>query len=776
MTNPAQYVVWFKDVDKHSGNLVGGKGANLGEMVANGFPVPTGFVVTAPAYFYVLDHNKLREKIHHILDKLNVNDSTALNKAAKSVRELISHAEIPDDLAEQIVSAYQKLGDRTYVAVRSSATAEDLPGASFAGQQETYLNIQGEANVVNAVRDAWASLFEARAIFYRVEKGFDHFKVGLAAPVQKMVQSDISGVMFSINPVNNDKNTIVIEAIWGLGENIVQGTVTPDHYEVDKNTWEIKRKDHVKQTIEMVRKNGLTKNYPVPASRQEKPKLSDKHIIELAKLSQKLHHHYFFPQDSEWAIEDDKIFLVQTRPITTIENIGKKTADSASIKLSEVAVKSATDKMKLLTKGDSASPGLVSGIVRFIRSPKELHRLKTGEIMVTSMTTPDFVPAMKKAAALVTDKGGQTSHAAIVSRELGLPCVVGTNNATKVLKEGRAVTVNGKTGEVFEGSLPKGVMEALDTATLASARQSSRAQGLKTATKVYVNLAEPELAEEIAKKNVDGVGLLRAEFMIAQIGVHPKKLIHDKREQVFVHKLVEGLEKFCKAFYPRPVVYRATDFKTNEYRNLLGGKDYEPHEENPMIGYRGCFRYITDERVFQLELEAIKRVRELKGYKNLWLMIPFVRTVQELEQVKHIIHKHGLQRSQSFKLWMMAEIPSNVILLDQFIDVGIDGFSIGTNDLTMLILGVDRDNEHVASEYDERNPAVLWALEQICTKAKARGVTVSVCGQAPSTYPEIAEKLVEWGATSMSVSPDVIDRTREVVYEAEKRLISKNRK
>jgi pyruvate,water dikinase len=345
-----------------------------------------------------------------------------------------------------------------------------------------------------------------------------------------------------------------------------------------------------------------------------------------------------------------------------------------------------------------------------------------------------------------------------------------------VLKEGRVVTVNGKTGEVFDGALAKGVMESLETAEKAGSAHASKLQNLKTATKVYVNLAEPELADQVALRNVDGIGLLRAEFMIAQIGVHPKKLIHDKKEQVFVHKLMEGLEKFCKAFYPRPVVYRATDFKTNEYVNLIGGKDFEPHEENPMIGYRGCFRYITDEKVFKLELEAIKRVRENLGYKNLWMMVPFVRTVDELVQVKHIINDHGLQRSPSFKLWMMAEIPSNVILLDEFIDVGIDGFSIGTNDLTMLILGTDRDNEHVASEYDERNPAVLWALEQICTKARKRGVTVSVCGQAPSTYPEIAEKLVEWGATSMSVSPDVIDRTREVVYEAEKRLVARRKK
>ena len=770
MPKTAPFVVWFKDVDKDSGSLVGGKGANLGEMVSAKFPVPDGFIVTSPAYFAMLDHNKLRDRIRAYLKGVDVSDPVALNSASKNIKKLISHAEIPDDMARQIIAAYQKLGEGAPVAVRSSATAEDLPGASFAGQQATFLNIAGDANVVNAVRDAWASLFEARAIFYRVQKGFDHFKIGLAVPVQRMVQSEVSGVMFSINPVNNDKRIIVIEAVWGLGENIVQGSVTPDHYEVDKQTWKIVHKETVPQLIEMVRKEGGTKNYPMPKSRQNKIKVNDAQILELAHLSQRLQQHYFFPQDSEWALENGKLYLVQTRPITTIETVDKNRADFGG---ADKEIKSATASMKVLTKGDPASPGLVSGIVRHILSPKEIHKLKTGEVMVTSMTTPDFVPAMKKAAALVTDKGGQTSHAAIVSRELGLACVVGTGNATKVLKEGKLVTVNGKTGEVFEGGLSARVLNSIDLAKKAgSAQQNPHAQQ-KTATKVYVNLAEPELAQDLSRRNVDGIGLLRAEFMIAQIGVHPKKLIHDKHSEVFVHKLAEGMAKFCEAFNPRPVVYRATDFKTNEYRNLVGGKDYEPQEENPMLGYRGAFRYISDEAVFRLELEAIKKVREKMGLKNLWLMIPFVRTVKEMEQVKTMVNAHGLYRGASFKLWMMVEIPSNVVLLDDFIKVGIDGISIGTNDLTMLMLGTDRDNEHVASVYDERNPAVLWALEKICTTARKHGITASVCGQAPSKYPDITEKLVEWGATSVSVSPDMIDRTREVIYQVEKKIVSK---
>lgn len=769
MAKPAPLVVWFKDVDKHSVSLVGGKGANLGEMVAAGFPVPNGFIVTSPAYFYVLEHNKLQEKIHGLLKGLNVNDPHSLEAASKSVKRLIAHAEVPEDLAQQILQAYVKLGEPT-VAVRSSATAEDLPGASFAGQQRTFLNVKGEANVIEAIREAWASLFEARAIFYRQTKGYDHFKVGLAVPVQKMVQADVSGVLFSVNPVNNDKRTVVLEAVWGLGENIVQGAVTPDHYEVDKSSMEIIRKDCVRQTIEMVRKDGVTKDFPVPESRQDRPKLTDHQILEVARLGIRLQQHYFFPQDSEWAMEAGKIFLVQTRPITTLHETSKKSVVVAE--KSEQTVQHATAHMKLLVQGDSASPGLVTGMVRHILTPKEIHKLKVGEVMVTSMTTPDFVPAMKKAAALVTDKGGQTSHAAIVSRELGLPCVVGTGDATRKLKDGQIVTVNGKTGEVFEGSLPRSVMALAAQAQLAPVAAPIVR---RTATKLYLNLAEPELAETMAKKYIDGIGLLRAEFMIAQIGVHPKKLIHDRREQVFVQKLAEGLAKFCRAFGSRPVVYRATDFKTNEYRNLLGGKEYEPQEENPMIGYRGAFRYITDSRVFELELEAIKKVRHEMGYRNLWLMIPFVRTVQEMQEVKKIINAHGLVRGISFKLWMMVEIPSNVILLDQFLDVGIDGVSVGTNDLTMLMLGTDRDNEHVAREYDEMNPAVLWALERICSVAKKRGVTVSICGQAPTSHPELLADLVRWGMTSVSVAPDVVDRSRELIYQAEHHVISRKR-
>lgn len=755
-----KFVLWFHEIDKDDVAKVGGKGANLGEMTQAGFPVPEGFVVTSSAYKHMIEVNQLEDKIKALLKGLDVENPTALNRASAAVISLIEKSPFPKDIEEQVYKAYDKLGKNPWVAVRSSATAEDLPQASFAGQQETYLNVRGDASVIVHIRKAWASLFEPRAIYYRVQQKFDHFKVALAVPVQRMVQSDVSGIMFSINPVTNDKSRIVIEAIWGLGENIVQGAVTPDHYEVDKATLKLLEHKVVKQDIEMVREGEGNTQRKVPKSRQEKRKLTDKQAEEVAKLGKKLQQHYFFPQDSEWAIENGKLYVVQTRPITTV----KATTDKNE------AVKAAAKVIsgKLILQGEPASPGVVTGIVNILKSAKEIGKIKRGDILVTDMTTPDFVPAMKKAVAIVTNKGGQTSHAAIVSRELGVPCVVGTKTATSTLKQGRVITVDGAAGKVYESNLKASSVNF----QVADKPVYTEGPILKTATKVYVNLGEPELAEEIAKRNVDGVGLLRAEFMMAGIGIHPKKLIHDKKSKVFVDALADGIGKICAAFGDRPVVYRASDFKTNEYSHLKGGEEFEPKEPNPMLGYRGAYRYIHDADVFDLELEAIKKVRNVMGHKNLNLMIPFVRNVKELQEVKKIVIASGLSRTQSFKLWMMVEIPVNVILLDQFIDVGIDGISVGTNDLTMLMLGTDRDNETVAADYDERNPAVLWALQHIIRTAHKRGITVSVCGQAPSSHPDVAEFLCKEGVTSVSVTPDVIEKTRQVIYDTEKRLVT----
>ncbi len=756
-----KYVLWFHEIDKDDVDRVGGKGANLGEMTQSGFPVPGGFVVTSSAYKHMIEVNNLEDKIKAVLKDLDVEDSSALNRASKEVQRIIEQSPFPKEIEEQVFKAYDKLGDNPWVAVRSSATAEDLPQASFAGQQETYLNVRGDASLLIHIRKAWASLFEPRAIYYRVQQKFDHFKVALAVPVQKMVQSDISGIMFTINPVTNDKSKIIVEAIWGLGEKIVQGAITPDHYEIDKATLKLVTHRVISQDIEMVRSGEGNIDREVPKSRQERRKLTDEQAEEVAKLGKKLQQHYFFPQDSEWAIENGKLYVVQTRPITTVD---ATTTKNAAVKLSKPI------SGKLILQGEPASPGVVTGIVNILKSAREIHKIKRGDILVTDMTTPDFVPAMKKAVAIVTNKGGQTSHAAIVSRELGVPCVVGTKTATTLLKQGRVITVDGAAGKVYESSLKA---SSVNFDPKPEAHFVQEGPILKTATKVYVNLGEPELAEEIAKRNVDGVGLLRAEFMMAGIGIHPKKLIHEKKSDVFVEKLAEGIAKICKAFEGRPVVYRASDFKTNEYSHLKGGEQYEPSEPNPMLGYRGAYRYIHDPDVFDLELEAIKKVRNEMGYKNLNLMIPFVRNVKELQEVKKIVVASGLSRTNTFKLWMMVEIPVNVILLDSFIDVGIDGISVGTNDLTMLMLGTDRDNETVASDYDERNPAVLWALEHIIKTAHNRGITVSVCGQAPSSHPDVAEFLCKHGVTSVSVTPDVIEKTRQVFYDTEKKLVHK---
>lgn len=757
-----KYVLWFHEIDKDDVDKVGGKGANLGEMTKAGFPVPGGFVVTSSAYKHMIEVNDLQDKIKAILKDLDVENAVALNRASQQVQKLIESSPFPKDIEEQVFKAYDKLGNNPWVAVRSSATAEDLPQASFAGQQETYLNVRGDASVMVHIRKAWASLFEPRAIYYRVQQKFDHFKVALAVPVQRMVQSDISGIMFSINPVTNDKSKIVIEAIWGLGENIVQGTVTPDHYEVDKTTLKLLEHKVVHQDIEMVRSGEGNTQRKVPKSRQDKRKLTDDQAESVAKLGKKLQQHYFFPQDSEWAIENGQLYVVQTRPITTV--------DATTSKNEEVKTRSVPISGKMILEGQPASPGVVTGIVNILKSAKEIGKIKRGDILVTDMTTPDFVPAMKKAVAIVTNKGGQTSHAAIVSRELGVPCVVGTKTATTTLKQGRIITVDGAAGKVYESTLKA---SSINYAPRESSYHAP-ATTLKTATKVYVNLGEPELAEEIATRNVDGVGLLRAEFMMAGIGIHPKKLIHEKKSHLFVDKLADGIAKICRAFGDRPVVYRASDFKTNEYSHLKGGEQYEPSEPNPMLGYRGAYRYVHDADVFDLELSAIKKVRNELGLKNLHLMIPFVRNVKELQEVKKLVVAAGLSRTQSFKLWMMVEIPVNVILLDDFIDVGIDGISVGTNDLTMLMLGTDRDNETVAADYDERNPAVLWALQHIIRTAHKRGITVSVCGQAPSSHPDVAEFLCKEGVTSVSVTPDVIDKTRQVLYDTELKLIKKS--
>ena len=742
-------IIWFKDISKEDVPIVGGKGANLGEMTKANIPVPPGFVVSVDAYFDFLKKSDIIGEIQTLLESLDIEDTKQLQRVSSVIKQMFLDSAIMPELAEKIKEAYKKLGGGL-VAVRSSATAEDLPEASFAGQQSTYLNIEGPDEVANAVLRCWASLFEPRAIYYRAQQGFDHFKVGIAVPVQRMIASVTSGVMFTVEPVTSNTREIVIEAIYGLGEGLVSGEVTPDLYIVDKEKLSIISRRISRQKNQLTRNTSNNKKdinvwQLIDKSLQDKAKLSDDEIIELAKIGKQIEDHYQFPQDIEWAKENGKYYILQTRPVTTIKEAMEEEPEiNAPVLLSGVA----------------ASPGLASGPVKIIHEASQLDRVHQGDILVTEMTTPDFVPAMKKAAAIVTDRGGRTAHAAIVSRELGIPCVVGTDQATTTLIDKKIITVDGAKGKVYSGKIAR----SLTTTKMSNLLRES----LTTKTKVYVNLAQPELADIIAARNVDGIGLLRAEFIVAQIGEHPLYMLKQNKGNEFVDNLYNGLVSFAKAFYPRSVVYRTTDFKTNEYKDLIGGRDFEETEENPMIGYRGASRYVTDIESFKLEIEAIKRVR--RDYKNLHVMIPFVRTIDELKRTKAILENEGLVRSEDFKLWMMVEVPSNIFLIEKFLSVGIDGISIGSNDLTQLILGIDRDSAKLASTFDERNEAVMIALERAITVARSMGVTASICGQAPSVYPELTEKLVSWGITSVSVSPDMIGTTREIIAKAEAKL------
>ncbi|MCX8198262.1 MAG: phosphoenolpyruvate synthase [Candidatus Micrarchaeota archaeon] len=780
-------IMWFSEIRKNNLGEVGGKGANLGEMASIGLPVPNGFVVTSGAYFLFIKHNRIDQVIKEMTDGLDVEQTSQLAKASETIKSRILGGEIPQHLRQEIIDAYRNLqpGKEPYVAVRSSATAEDLPEASFAGQQSTFLNIRGAENCVQAVKECWASLFEPRSIYYRTTNKFDHLKVGLAAVVQLMVQSEKAGVMFTVDPVSQNRSKIAIEGAYGLGEAVVSGSVTPDRYIVDKNSMQIEVKDIARQTWMIAKINDTNEHINIKEEMQERQKLTDSQIVELAELGKRIEKHYGKPQDIEWAVAEGKIYIVQSRPITTLKSepasplsslpsIGGEEAGQAKAQtMPAQGAAREPAQAKILARGLASSPGIGKGKVCVLSGPKEIGKVQKGDVLVTEMTTPDFVPAMKKAVAIVTNSGGMTCHAAIVSREMGIPCVVGTKNATEVLKDGMFVTVDAIRGIIYEG----------DVASLEAKKQEGEAKELSasppsltvpvTGTKIYVNIAEVELAEKVAKLPCDGVGLLRAEFMIGDIGEHPKKMLKEGRGQEFVSQLADKLRVFATAFYPRPVVYRATDFKTNEYRNLRGGEEFEPQEANPMMGYRGCARYIAEPEVFSLELQAIKKVRDEYGMKNLWLMLPFVRRIGELRAIKEMLKSHGIHHTRDFKLWIMVEVPSTVFLIDQFCKEGIDGVSIGTNDLTQLILGIDRDNATLAEGFDERNHAVLRALEMVIKTCNEHKVTVSLCGQAPSVYPDFAEKLVEFGITSISVNPDAVERTRRVVASAEMKVLLK---
>jgi pyruvate,water dikinase len=804
------FILWFDEITKEDVPLVGGKNASLGEMYSKlskkGIKIPYGFAVTAEAYKHFIKENKLEDKIKEILKGLDTHDVADLQKRGKKIRTLILRAKMPKDLKEEISKAYarleEKYGKHVDVAVRSSATAEDLPEASFAGQQETYLNVRGIENVLKYVQKCFASLFTDRAISYREDKGFDHFAVFLSVAVQKMVRSDMacSGVMFTLDTESGFKDVVYITGTWGLGEALVQGKVNPDEYYVFKPTLKqgfkpILSKKLGAKHIKMI--YGQSSRSPIKTVRTTKNErlsfvLTDEEILKLAEWAIIIEEHYGRPMDIEWAKDGDgvnvgtgELYIVQARPETVHAIKEQKFYEIYKLK----------GKGKVICTGKAVGSKIGQGKARVILTLDEIANFQPGEVLVTDMTDPDWEPIMKKAAAIVTDRGGRTCHAAIVSRELGIPCIVGTEKATQLIKTGDEITVDcsrGEVGEVLEGLVPYEV-ERIDLASIP-----------QTKTKIMMNVGIPEQAFSQAQIPNDGVGLARIEFVIgSHIGIHPLALLdyeklkkeakkdkkiekvvtvieekaynYENKADFYIDKLAQGIAMIAAAFYPKDVIVRLSDFKSNEYANLVGGYLYEPVEHNPMLGWRGASRYYDPkfEPAFALECKAIKKVRDEMGLTNVKVMIPFCRTVEEGKKVIKVMEKYGLKQGENgLEIYVMCEIPSNVILAEEFAKV-FDGFSIGSNDLTQLTLGLDRDSELVSHIYDERNPAIKKLVKEVIQVAKKAGRKVGICGQAPSDFPDFAEFLVECGIDSMSLTPDTIVKTRLLVAEKEKQLKKK---
>ena len=750
--------------------VVGGKGANLGEMLAAELPVPPAFVVTVDGYRQFCEANELGPRIAAELAKVNIEDPAALEKTAKTLQQLFVDAPVPAPLHDVIAAAYGTLGNditgTLRVAVRSSATAEDNAQFSFAGMFESFLNVFGADAVVKAVQACWASSFGARVLYYRLKQGMPG-DMPVAVVVQKMVASDKSGVIFTADPATRNPSFIVIEAAFGLGEAVVQGAVTPDRYVLDKATLDIDSMHVGAKEFLLTWDPATQKTVRVDLSgdrRSTATVLTHSELAVLGTFARRAETHYGVPQDVEFAIEGTNIYLTQTRPITTLGDVAPATQPKA-----KAAVTRASDKP--LVHGLGASPGIVTGRVRVLESTADESWMQPGDILVARMTSPDWVPVMKRAAAIVTDSGGMTSHAAIVARELGVPCIVGTHDATRVLRTGEVVTVDGSTGTVMPGASVATAAPSAPVETKAQHANAPPRSAPLTATRLHVNLAEPERAAEVAALDVDGVGLLRAEFMMigALDRMHPKAFLASHKAEEFVQRMADGLRAFAGAFNPRPVVYRTMDFRSNEFRNLEGGKDNEPEEANPMIGYRGCFRYTRDRELFDLELRAIADVR--RDFQNLHIMVPFVRTPGELAACMKLIDESPLANDASLERWIMAEVPSVAHRLKEYRALGITGVSIGSNDLTQLVLGVDRDSDLFGAGYDERDAAVLATIQSIIETCRTLQLTCSICGQAPSIHPEYAEQLVRWGITSISVNVDAIDRTRHNIAVAERRLL-----
>jgi pyruvate,water dikinase len=755
-------IVSIKNLGVNDIPIAGGKAANLGELTSAGFEVPPGFVLTTESYDYFVNHNNLTEVVAKVLANLDVSSDAALQEASGAIRMAFEQGEVPKDLEEAVVAEYKKMGKGNYplVAVRSSATAEDLPTASFAGQQDTYLNVSEPKSLMISVKKCWSSLFTPRAIAYRVSKNFEHDKVKLAVVVQKMISSEFSGIMFTIDP-NSELPHIIIEAGYGLGEALVGGKVTPDTYVVDKFHRKILNKRISNQTWMLVRgESGECMRKDIPADLAKKQKLTDEQILDLAETGNQIEMHYDRPMDIEWAMEGGQMYIVQARPVTTLSK--------------DKECKKEEEKMEatrnILVKGLGASPGTACGPVRVYAEHMSLDIVKQGDVLVTQMTSPDMVPAMTRAVAIVTDEGGMTCHAAIVARELGIPCIVGASEATKVLKDGMGITVHGQTGVVYEGMEKKEEKPAIVAAAVATAVAAPI-----TATKIMVNVGVPQKAEEYAQLPVQGVGLMRIEFLFTSyVQEHPCALIEQGRTDELVEKLAQGIAMVAKAFHPRPIILRTSDFKTNEYHDMKGGAKFEPKEQNPMIGWRGCSRYVSESyrEAFLAELKAVKKVRDEMGLKNVWVMLPFVRTVDEVKKIEGMMNSVGLYRSVDFKLYLMAEVPVIVFMAEEFAEV-CDGFSIGSNDLTQLTMGADRDSDVLGKMgyFDERYPAIKRAIAHLIKHAHNKGVPVGICGQAPSVYPEFCEFLVRAGIDSISLNADTVLKTTNYVAAAEQRMI-----
>lgn len=777
MKKEEQFLLWFEQLERKDVDIVGGKSSSLGEMTAKtDVPVPYGFATTAYAYRYFIKESGLEEKMRSILSELtDVENSALLRDVSARLRDAIMAEKMPQDLQDAIGAAYVELGKRVgeenpYVAVRSSATAEDLPDASFAGQQDTYLNVQGAETIIAKVKECYASCFTDRAVYYREKQGFDHIEVALSAVVQMMVFSKTSGVMFTVNVATGDDNNILIEAAFGLGEYVVQGTVTPDNYTISKHDHKIIDRCVNEQDIMLVRKKGGDcEEVQVPEELRKVQTLTDEQILELADYAKKIEKHYGCYMDMEWGVDErtNKIWILQARP----ETVWSRRNKEGGAKVQESKSMTTTDH-KVIVKGLPASPGKVSGRVHVILDPSRIDEFKEGEILVTEMTAPDWVPAMKKAKAIVTDSGGMTCHASIVSRELGIPCIVGTKSrgeaATVTIPDGIDVTIDATHGVVYEGIIEEAKKENQAGAAVAVAEYFP-----PTGTKVYMNLGDPELAEKYSSLPCDGIGLMREEFIwTTYIHEHPLYLIKTGHPEKVVDQLAEGMRQVCQAMAPRPVTLRFSDFKSSEYRDLKGGDEFEPYEPSALLGWRGASRYYDPKYIeaFKLECQAVVKVREEFGLKKLNVMIPFCRNVEECEKVVKIMAECGLERGKDFKVWLMAEIPSNIILADQF-NKYVDGYSIGSNDLTMLVLGCDRDNDTVSHIYDERNLAVRRAVRHLIEVAHSEGKTVSICGQAPSVYPEFCEFLIKSGIDSISVNPDTVKFTKKLVAQVEQRVM-----